>query len=251
MEGVVKTFLSHGSVMHARHGERKNAFRYPVFTLFMNCADQANVLKVFRKKYFGILGLSGRDYLNGESEVLLTAVQDFLHQQCGYQAQEVWLQTFPRMFGYVFNPVSFWFCRRNDRLEAVLCEVNNTFGERHFYWIAPEQGIESDRWYSARKVFHVSPFFPVEGFYKFRFALNDEGSRIDINYFGTDERLHLSTYVEGRFRELEADSLFAVVGRYGWMTPLVVLRIHWQALKLWRKKVQFYSKPVPPKKEVT
>ena len=84
--------------------------------------------------------------------------------------------TMPRMLGYVFNPVSFWFCRdRSGALRAVLCEVNNTFGESHCYLVHHDdlRPIEPDAWLDGRKAFHVSPFLPVEGGYRFRFRLDE------------------------------------------------------------------------------
>ena len=93
--------------------------------------------------------------------------------------------TMPRLFGYVFNPVSFWFCRdRDGRLRAVLCEVNNTFGEHHCYLVHHDdrRPIEADAWLDGRKAFHVSPFLPVEGSYRFRFRLDAERAHVDVNY---------------------------------------------------------------------
>jgi DUF1365 family protein len=81
---------------------------------------------------------------------------------------EVWLHCYPRVLGYTFKPVSFWYCHRraDGSLRAIVVEVNNTFGERHCYLLdAPRYGVELQ----ARKVFHVSPFCEVEGGYRFRF----------------------------------------------------------------------------------
>ena len=86
---------------------------------------------------------------------------------------EVWLHTYPRVLGYTFKPVSFWYCHRADgSLRAILVEVNNTFGERHCYLLdAPQYGVEQQ----ARKVFHVSPFCEVAGGYRFRFMRTAPG----------------------------------------------------------------------------
>jgi uncharacterized protein len=161
--------------------------------------------------------------------------------------------TMPRMLGYVFNPVSFWFCRdRAGALRAVLCEVNNTFGESHCYLVHHDdrRPIEPDAWLKGRKVFHVSPFLPVEGGYRFRFRLDEGHAHVDVNYHD-QEGLMLATSVGGR-REALSDA--RVLRRFlgnPMMTLAVVVRIHWQALHLLCKRARFHRKPAPPAEFVT
>ncbi len=249
---MTKASLSHGHVMHARHGKIKNAFRYPVFSLFFCLAEEPLVVKTLQTRFRSLLSLKAQDYLHGDANSLERGIRDFLLQNCAYEAEEIWLQTFPRMLGYAFNPISFWFCKRAGVLEAVLCEVNNTFGERHFYWVQSiGSEILSDQWLKAEKVFHVSPFFPVDGYYEFRFKLAPSSSKVDISYFGPDSELRLTTSVSGNFEPLPQATFAALFLRYGWMTALVVLRIHWQAFRLWLKKASFYSKPNLPDREIS
>jgi DUF1365 family protein len=168
---------------------------------------------------------------------------------------EIWLHAFPRVLGYVFNPVSFWLCHRPDgALRAVLCEVNNTFGERHCYLLAHADGRPL-RWgeeLSADKVFHVSPFCAVQGRYRFRFMLSaprgSEGvprfvARIDHD--DADGPL-LQTSIEGRLEPLTDRALLRAFGGFPAFTLGVMSRIHWQALRLWLKRVPFFRKPAPP-----
>ena len=180
-------------------------------------------------------------------ESSMTATVDFYR----FRQIPIWLQTMPKMFGYAFNPVSFWFCKKQSCLDAVLCEVNNTFGERHFYWLCPAKGIHSEQWLKAQKVFHVSPFFPVEGYYQFRFRLTGQKNHIDINYFGDDNDLRLVTWVAGELAPIEQASFIRLFVKYGWMTLLVILRIHLQAVYLFIKRARFYRKPLPPAKGIT
>lgn len=244
-------YLSEGFVFHARPDPGKNVFRYPVFTLMFSLSEEAPLQQLLAKKFKGLLSLRSQDYLGGASQSFHRCAVDFLREKCGYEAEEIWLQSFPRMLGYVFNPVSFWFCKKQGRLDAVLCEVNNTFGERHFYWIHTGKALEESDWFEAKKIFHVSPFLPIEGFYRFKFALQENRCRVDISLFSDDQKLRLATWVEGRWTELSQVSPLQIFLKYGWMTPLVVLRIHWQAFLLWRKKHQFYSKPNLPNDEVS
>jgi DUF1365 family protein len=124
--------------------------------------------------------------------------------------------------------MSVWFCRdRSGALRAVLCEVNNTFGETHCYLVHHDdrRPLAADEWLDGRKVFHVSPFLPVEGSYRYRFRLNERHVHVDVNYHDADG-LMLATSVGGR-REPLADGtiLRHFLGNLT-MTLGVVARIH-------------------------
>src|SRR5690606_14486018 len=166
---------------------------------------------------------------------------------------EVVLQTFPRLFGYVFNPVSFWFCHDTEgRLRAVLCEVNNTFGESHNYLVhhADLRPIVSGEVLEAQKVFHVSPFFPVSGVYRFRFLEQAGLGGVNIEYREAGQ-LALLAHVGGRAHALAPGRLLSSLLRFPLMTLGVMVRIHWHALHLWRKGAVFHRKPNPPLERTT
>lgn len=243
--------LAEGHVFHGREEGIKHRFKYPIFYVFFASREEADLQRLLKSRFSRFLSIKATDYLRGTSESIDQGIRNFLQEECAFHAEEVELLTLPRMFGYAFNPVSFWFARRNGKLEAVLCEVNNTFGERHFYWIHPNQEIAADQWYEAQKVFHVSPFFPVEGFYRFRFQMHAERFHIDINYFGSDKKLRLATWLQGTFSKFENIKFRHLLWRYGWMTVLIVIRIHFHALILWRNKIPFFKKPLPPNKGVS
>ncbi len=243
--------LGHGHVFHSRTEGGKHSFRYPTFFLYFDCSQEAELRQILRRRFYRWLSVQPKDYLCAHRESFLTNIKNYLKETCQYEAEDVWLQTLPRMFGYAFNPVSFWFCRRQGRLEAVLVEVNNTFGERHCYWIYPDKEIDSNSWYRTEKVFHVSPFFPVEGYYQFRFQLLAGKNRVDIHYYSSKGQLRLATWITGELSDVSASSVLYLLGRYGWITPLVLIRIHYQALRIWLKKNRFYSKPAPPRQEVS
>ena len=243
--------LGKGRVHHSRHEGAKNNFSYPTFFVHFPCDLESDMKHTMQKLYKKIIALDATDYLFKKTGGFEANVKEFLLNNCNYEAEQIYLQTLPRMFGYAFNPVSFWYCYRDAKLEAVLVEVHNTFGERHFYWIKPAGGVCSTDWYRAEKVFHVSPFFPVDGYYKFRFQTDTNRTRVDINYHAPTDELRLATWVTGELSPLSSHSLLSILGNYGWMTPLVILRIHYQAVKLWLKKSKFYSKPDLPEKKVS
>jgi hypothetical protein len=157
------------------------------------------------------------------------------------------------VLGCVFNPVSFWLCHdRDGRLRAVLCEASNTFWEHHNYLLAhsDQRPILPGERLTARKVFHVSPFCEVAGRYRFQFDLDRSACAMRIDYDDAHGRL-LATAVRGRGETLTTRSLVRAFLHYPWVTLGVILRIHWQALRLWLKGVPFFSKPLPPIQETT
>ena len=170
---------------------------------------------------------------------------------------EVWLHCYPRVLGHTFKPVSFWYCHRADAsLAAILVEVNNTFGERHCYLLAGPD-LAWGRELVAQKVFHVSPFCSVEGRYRFRFmrtgrAASGEDARTVARIDHDDNAGPLlQTSVSGRLVPLTRTRIRAAFFGMPLMTLGVIGRIHWQALKLWSKRVPFFSKPAAPDVFVT
>ena len=218
--------------------------------MYFDVSEESRLHAVFRKSFLNLLSFSPRGYLSKSRDRLDVEIRELVKTRFDYTADRVFLQTIPKMFGYVFNPVSFWYFHKEDRLDAVLCEVNNTFGEKHFYWLREEADL-SGRWLLAKKEFHVSPFFDLNGHYKFKFQKT--GSKIEshIQFINADGTLRLITWIEGDLAPLSEASLAELLLNYGWMTPLVVLRIHFQAAKLFFKKVKFFSKPKLPTKDVT
>jgi hypothetical protein len=248
-----------GHVRHARLRPARHAFAYRSFFLRLplrSLAAQAWPFRRLPRNAFGWLSFHDRDHGDGGDP--LQWVDALLRREDITDARgEVWLHTLPRVLGYVFNPVSFWFCHRGDgALRAVLCEVSNTFGERHCYLMAHDDGrpLAWGEELAARKVFHVSPFCRVEGRYRFRFMLapRPDGDRFvgRIDYDGADGPL-LETSIEGRLVPLTDRELLRTRLAYPAFTLGVIARIHWQALKLWLKRVPFFSKPEPPAIDVT
>lgn len=162
------------------------------------------------------------------------------------QINKVMLLAMPRVLGYVFNPVSFWFCLdKRKNLRAVLCEVNNTFGESHTYVCshADQRSIVDSDWLEGEKVFHVSPFMDREGKYRFRFSFRDSQLAILINYFDAQDRLKLRTSLSGSWLADTLKNRIVLLLKY----PLVTLRaiglIHYHAARLALKKVTYRPKP--------
>jgi DUF1365 family protein len=251
----MKPQLFHGSVLHARLRPRRNAFRYRVFFVRFplhqihqldNALFSINRWNLFSFHY---RDHGARDGSHPEDWIRALLAQQGLHGVDG----DIWLQAFPRMLGYVFNPVSFWLCHdRAGALRAVLCEVNNTFGEHHLYLLAHSDRrpiLDSDT-LTSRKVFHVSPFCEVAGEYRFQFHLRETSTNIRIDYDDPDGKL-LLTAVTGKGAKFSAATLLRAFFLYPGMSFGVMARIHLQALRLWIKGVPWIAKPAPPSKELT
>ena len=240
--------LSIGQVRHRRLRPANNAFSYGVFTLMLPLralGDASLGSRFCSRNRFNALSFYDRDHGDGRTP-LLDWIDDCLRKEGITDADgEVWLQTFPRVLGYVFNPVSFWYCHRRDgALRAVVCEVNNTFGERHCYLLDTGGEMPWGRELSAKKIFHVSPFCAVEGSYRFRFM-----RAIQLHQYTTSERIvaridyHdaqgplLLTSVSGTLQPLNDANAAKAFLSHPMMTLGVIFRIHWQALKLFIKRV--------------
>lgn len=244
-----------GTVVHHRLRPAVNRFSYRVFFLRLRLSaleGAANTL--FSLNRFNLASFHFRDHGARDGTHPLAWIRALLLREGVLTADgEVWLQCFPRVLGYVFNPVSFWFCEdRAGRTRAVLAEVSNTFGERHAYLLAHADGrpIEDGETLAARKVFHVSPFCPVAGQYAFRFVNANGRRRARIDY-SDDAGPLLLTALLGRAQPLSAASVLRATATRPLMTLGVIARIHWQALRLWMKRVPFFSKPAPPSLDTT
>lgn len=244
-----------GVVMHHRLRPKEHRFSYGVFYLRLRLSALERVgNRLFAINRFNLASFHYRDHGARDGTHPLAWVRALLQREGLACADgEVWLQCFPRVLGYVFNPVSFWFCEdRDGRLRAVLAEVNNTFGETHCYLLTRpgNEPIESDTTLEARKVFHVSPFFPVSGGYRFRFNRTASARTARLDYHDQQGPL-LLTRIAGRAEPLSALRLARAFIGHPLMTITVIARIHWQALRLWMMRTPFHSKPVAPLEKVS
>lgn len=237
-----------GQVMHRRLRPALNAFVYPVFYVQLPVNDLASInCAVFSVDRNNLLSLHQKDHGPCDGSPLLPWIQARLRERGLPDDGEITLQCFPRVLGYVFNPVSFWFCRnRAGALIAVLAEVSNTFGGRHNYLLHNPDGapLHDGQLLEARKEFHVSPFCEVQGGYRFRFYLDRPALLARIDYDDAGGEL-LLTAISGKAREWSARSLLAAFAKMPFLTAGVMFRIHWQAFKLYLKGVPFFGKSAP------
>jgi uncharacterized protein len=237
-----------GEVMHERFRPANHKFTYPLFCLRIPLGKLGEVAVQMAVNRAGVVSFQERDHGARDGSSALAWVRKILIENgvviTAENEIEVDLHSFPRMFGYVFNPVSFWVCRRvSSEVCAVLVEVNNTFGQSHSYLLTPTAGdaIHSGELLKATKQLHVSPFNEVRGGYQFRFNFGADRWMASIDYDDGEGPL-LHTHISGVSQPLTRANLRRAALRFPLQTLAVVARIHWHALRLFTKRVPFLGK---------
>ena len=256
--------IGFGQVRHERLRPAHNAFAYATYFLMLPMramtARPQTTIEPLALNRFAAISFFDRDHGDGrtpEQGGALGWLDQLLAAEGITDATgEAWLHCYPRVWGFTFKPVSFWFCHRapDDQgggLRAVVVEVNNTFGERHVYLL---DGATYGKEIHASKTFHVSPFCDVQGAYRFRFmrSTGRRGNKMvaRIDYDDGAGPL-LQTSVSGSLEPITRAALHRAMWRYPAMTVGVVFHIHFQAARLWFKRVKFWRKPEPPLDLVT
>ncbi|MAM25261.1 MAG: cyclopropane-fatty-acyl-phospholipid synthase [Rhodobacteraceae bacterium] len=242
-----------GETYHGRNGDIANAFRYSIDYILLDAELPTVAPWPFRRNRRGVFALRDQDH-GGAPGAGRGApwVRSILADYGVDGVARIELLAQPHILGHVFNPVSFWLCYdKSDELVAVIAEVTNTYGDRHSYLCRHADGrpLAATDQIEAEKVFHVSPFQPVEGRYTFRFDISDRRIGIWIAYDRPGGGL-LAT-LTGRRKPLTTAGMFGAMLRRPFGSRRVQALIHWQALKLWWKGARFRSRPEPPKEEVT
>jgi DUF1365 family protein len=246
--------LYFGTVLHQRLRPVRHELSYRVFMMLVDLDELpllAQRLRWLSHNRFNLFSFHDRDHGARISEPLKPQIEATVKAAgIDLAGGSIKLLCFPRVLGYVFNPLSIYFCHHRDGpLRAILYEVSNTFGQQHGYLI-PVSGPDDLVRQSCAKEFYVSPFMAMEGRYQFRLAAPDDRLAVYIRQLdGDGPILHAS--LEGTRAPLDDATLARAFLRYPLMTLKVIGGIHWEALRLWRKGLRPVPRPAPPPDPVT
>jgi len=236
-----------GRIRHRRRHEPAREFSYPIWHALLDLDELPALdrdLRFFSHNRLNMTGFDDRDHMGPEAGSVRDKLVAWLRRRgVGTEIGRIQLLTHLRILGHVFNPVSFFFIRdREDRLRHAVAEVNNTFGETYCYLL----GVEgSSIRHEEDKRFHVSPFQPLEGRYRFRITEPGERLTAHIDVLRDGERVFDTTLSATR-RDLDSPALLGTVARHPHLGLWTLGLIHYQALRLWLGKAPFFSKPAPP-----
>ncbi|NBC33780.1 MAG: DUF1365 family protein [Alphaproteobacteria bacterium] len=259
--GPTSPCLYRGRVYHARLKPFRHEFRYRVFSLYLDLdgiPGLARRLRLFSHNRGNLLSFHDRDHGPRDGSPLRPWIEGALAARgLDLRGGRIGVLCFPRLFGYVFNPLTIYFCHRpgDGALAALVYEVKNTFGQQHAYVIPvtgagrPEdEGRVVEQ--ATDKRFYVSPFIDMNCRYRFR--VRPPGDRLSVLIRQSDaEGEVLVASQTGKRQRLSDATVLRAVAMHPLMTHKVMAAIHWQALRLWLKGAKFHRKPAPPAEPVS
>lgn len=248
--------LYHGTVYHKRLRPFIHELNYRVFYLWLDLDDIPNLAKKtkwFSYNRFNIFSFNDRDHGKRNGDPIRPWIETALKEK-GFDeciGGKIFVLCYPRILGYVFNPLSLFFCySKSGDLKAILHEVKNTFGDQHGYLLPVRKNDDGLIQQNCDKIFHVSPFIQMDCHYDFK--LKEPGEKLLVNIQqSTSEGDLLIATLNGQRDDLNHKTLRKSFIRYPLMTLKIIGAIHFEALKIWRKGATFYRRPEPPKKDIT
>jgi len=251
---IKNSYIYTGSVIHKRFKPTIHGFKYKVFSLLIDLAEldtlQKN-LKIFSYNKFNIVSFFDEDHGPSDGSPVEDWVKDNLKKNNQeYEDVQIKLLCYPRIFGYVFNPLSVFYIYDNkSNLISIMHEVKNTFGEQHVYIFKVNKN-ENLVQQICKKKFHVSPFINMNCVYFFRIL--KPGNKISVIIDVQDpEGKILYASQDGIKSELNNTSLIKSYLKHPLMTFKVIVAIHFEAFKLWIKKIKFIQKKIKTKNNIT
>lgn len=238
-----------GTVRHRRQSPVPHAFEYRLFMLYL---DLAELPTVFRGRWCwsarrpAPAWFRRADYLGDPAMPLDRAVRDLVAARTGTRPDgPIRLLTHLRYFGYVQNPVSFYYCfdPAGARVETIVAEITNTpWGERHAYVLEVKADGAAEHAFTLEKEFHVSPFMPMDVTYDWRFSDPGDGLAVRMENHAAGERV-FDVALDLERRPLSGPVLASALARFPWMTLTIVAGIYWQAFRLWLRGARFHPHP--------
>jgi len=241
-----------GSVMHRRMTPRRHRLRYRAFWLLIDLdeTDAFDRLRLFSRGRFNLVSFHERDHGDGKGRLRAYVQRTLTEHSVDWDGGRIALLCMPRILGYVFNPLSIYFCyRRDGALAALLYEVRNTFGQMHSYLLPVRtQTTPIRQW--CDKVFYVSPFLGMDMTYDFRVVPPADNVSVVVSAANPRGPVLVASLV-GERRPLSDRALARALLSHPLMTLKVIGAIHWEALKIWRKGIRLEPRPPAPAHPIT
>ncbi len=243
-----------GLITHKRFKPKKHFFTYKAFSLLIDLSEIKDIEKkinFFSYNKFNILSFYNIDHGKRDGSSLTKWVKKTLSKaKINIEGGKIKLLCFPRFFGYVFNPLSIFYCyNKNSTLKAVLYEVKNTFNEQHTY-VFRSKPSSNLILHKCEKKFYVSPFISMKTFYNFR--LSEPKNNISINIQQTDlTGPLLNARQVGKRIKLNRDNLLNQFLKHPMMSFKVIIAIHFEAFRLWTKGVKLVKKKLKIKNNLS
>jgi DUF1365 family protein len=248
---AMNSCLYEAKVFHRRLWPRTHEFLYRVFYFCLDL-DELPVLAKYSPRLLGIeragiFSFRSIDHWGKKETVdLRSRVEGFLTARNLPKPQKILLLTNLRMFGYVFNPIAVYFCLDGSGQPiAAITQVGNTFGEQKLYLVPCDPSTPEFFHTRLPKEFYVSPFSDLDFEFDFRLHTPGKSLRVFIDEYRQEERILIST-LTGTRRELTSQRLLSYIFTYPLLTLRIIFLIHWQALRLWAKKLPFHRKEAMP-----
>ena len=245
--------IYNGTVIHKRFKPKLHFFKYRVFSLLIDLSDLNNLGKditFFSYNHFNLISFFDKDHGERDGSSLIEWVKKYLDENdINSKDIRIKLLCYPRILGYVFNPLSVFFVYDNNKnLISILYEVKNTFGEQHTYIFK----IENDHLlqHNCSKKFHVSPFIEMNCNYFFRILKPSEKISVVIDQYQLDEKILFASQ-DGKRVDFNSKELLKSYAKHPLMTFKIILAIHFEAFKLWLKGIKFIKKKLKIRNNIT
>ena len=249
---IKESYIYTGKVIHKRFKPKEHYFKYNVFCLFIDLNEIKEIEKkitFFSYNKFNLISFFDKDHGERDSSSLKNWVYSNLKTLGIEEEVKIKLLCYPRIFGYVFNPLSIFFVYdKNSKLIAILYEVKNTFGEQHTYVFKTndENVIQN----SCKKQFYVSPFIEMNCYYSFKILKPEEQLSVVINQSDNEGKLLFASQ-DGTAREFNNKNLIISFLSHPLMSFKVIAAIHYEAFKLWIKRIKLVTKKINLKNNIT